>query len=107
MVVDPNVQQRDIEYLSKAVDDMTRALARLEGKIDGMSQSYSRKEEVDKEFLRLEKEIEKLDLKQSLKNAELEQGINENTNWRWKMVGLGVGATLLIPLLTSLVLRAI
>ena len=57
MVIDPNVQQKDIEYLSKGMDSMVLALARLEGKIDGMTQSYARKDEVDKEHIRLDDKI--------------------------------------------------
>ena len=57
MAIDPNVQQKDIEYLSKAMDGMIRALARLEGKIDGMTQSYARKDEVYKEHERLDDKI--------------------------------------------------
>lgn len=107
MDIDPNVQQRDIQYLSKAIDDMSKAIARLEGKIDGMAQSYARKEEVDKEHVRLEKEVEKLDTKLSNRIDDLEKVVAENTSWRWKMVGMGVLATILIPILTAVVLKAI
>jgi predicted RNase H-like nuclease (RuvC/YqgF family) len=107
MDIDPRVQQRDIEYLSKAIEDLSMAMARLEGKIDGMTQSYARKTEVDKEHLRLEEKITQLEVKTEERFKAAHKEIEQNTNWRWKMVGLGVAATLVIPILTALVLRAI
>lgn len=107
MDIDPRVQQRDIEYLSKAIEDLSLAMARLEGKIDGMTQSYARKAEVDKENLRLEEKIHDLDIRMNERFKAHSIEIERNTNWRWKMVGLGVAATVVIPILTSIILKSI
>jgi len=101
MQIDPNVQQKDIEYLSKAMDSMVMALARLEGKIDGMTQSYARKDEVDKEHVRLDDKIAALTKEIELKVSKEEfKPYKDNFTWVMRsIIAVIIGAVLSLILI--------
>ena len=87
MVIDPNVQQKDIEYLSKGMDSMVLALARLEGKIDGMTRSYARKEEMEKEHTRIEKRFIEIEKRLEHKVDHLDfKPYKDNFTWAMRII---------------------